>query len=90
MTTKLETPGPRFGHRDPDVRGYFGEFGGRFVPETLMAPVDELTTAYFEARQDRAFQEELRRLLTSYVGPDAALRSPARDAWHGGTALLQA
>ena len=36
--------------RDPDARGYFGEFGGRFVPETLVAPVEALERAYFDAR----------------------------------------
>ena len=45
-----ETPGPVFGRRDPDARGYFGEFGGRFVPETLVAPVEELEAAYLAAR----------------------------------------
>ena len=39
----------------PDARGYFGEFGGRFVPETLVAPVEELERAYFAARDDPAF-----------------------------------
>ena len=36
--------------RDPDSRGYFGEFGGRYVPETLVEPVEELERAYFEVR----------------------------------------
>jgi tryptophan synthase beta chain len=54
--------------RDPDARGYFGEFGGRFVPETLVAPVEALERAYFEARDDRSFQIELDRLLKDYVG----------------------
>jgi tryptophan synthase beta subunit len=59
---------PAFGHRDPDARGYFGEFGGRFIPETLVAPVDELTEAYFAARQDPGFVRELMDLLTNFVG----------------------
>jgi tryptophan synthase beta chain len=54
--------------RDPDARGYFGEFGGRYVPETLVEPVEELERAYFVARDDPAFQAELSRLLTHYVG----------------------
>ncbi len=41
--------------RDPDARGYFGEFGGRFVPETLVEPVEELERAYLAARDDAAF-----------------------------------
>ncbi len=54
--------------RDPDVRGYFGDFGGRFVPETLVEPVEELERAYFAVREDPAFAAELRRLLKHYVG----------------------
>src|ERR687883_6362 len=54
--------------RDPDARGYFGEFGGRFVPETLVAPVEALERAYLEGRYDRSFQAELERPLKHYVG----------------------
>jgi tryptophan synthase beta chain len=54
--------------RDPDARGYFGEFGGRYVPETLVEPVEELERAYLAAREDPVFLEELDRLLTHYVG----------------------
>jgi len=60
--------GPSFGRRDPDSRGYFGEFGGRFIPETLVAPVEELTTAYFAARKGPAFLSELTHLLRTFVG----------------------
>ena len=52
----------------PDERGRFGEFGGRYVPETLVAALDELTVAYEEAREDEAFQVELARILRDYVG----------------------
>jgi tryptophan synthase beta chain len=52
----------------PDARGRFGEFGGKFVPESLMAPLTELEQAYHEARQDPAFQKELDELLRTYVG----------------------
>ena len=44
---------PRFGRRDPDARGYFGPYGGRFVPETLVAPVEDLERAYLAARRDQ-------------------------------------
>src|ERR1700741_4837417 len=54
--------------RDPDRRGYFGEFGGRFVPETLVEPVEQLERAYFAVRDDPEFQAELDRLLGHYVG----------------------
>src|SRR2546426_6979611 len=59
---------PVFGRRDPDARGYFGAYGGRFVPETLVAPIEELTAGYYAARKDEAFCEEFDRLLKHYVG----------------------
>ena len=71
-------PRPSFGKRDPDSRGYFGAFGGRFVPETLVAPVQELERAYFEARQDEAFTQELVRLLRDYVGRATPLYEATR------------
>ena len=52
----------------PDEKGYFGQFGGRFVPETLVAPLDELTTSYFTYRDDPDFQAELLDLLKNYSG----------------------
>jgi tryptophan synthase beta chain len=58
----------QFGRRDPDARGYYGTYGGKFVPETLVAPVEELQEAYLDARQDQAFVAELDRLLAHYVG----------------------
>ncbi len=48
--------------------GYFGEFGGRFVPETLFAPLLELEEAYREVASDEGFQKELKELLKSFVG----------------------
>jgi tryptophan synthase beta chain len=58
---------------EPNERGYWGEFGGRFVPETLVAPLDELTDAYLIARDDANFHAELERLLTDYVGRPSPL-----------------
>jgi tryptophan synthase beta chain len=52
----------------PDQRGHFGPYGGRYVPEVLMAPIEELETAYLAARQDPAFQSELANLLHNYAG----------------------
>ncbi len=52
----------------PDRRGYFGEWGGRFVPETLMAPLEELEKAYRTAVRDRTFNGRLNELLEHYVG----------------------
>ncbi len=52
----------------PDERGYFGRYGGRYVPETLIAPLQELEAAYAAARQDPAYTAELDGLLRDYVG----------------------
>ena len=52
----------------PDERGRFGPFGGRYAPETLMAPLAELAAAYDRARRDRKFQEHLASLLASWAG----------------------
>lgn len=52
----------------PDERGYYGEFGGRFVPETLMPALEELTAAYYEAMADPAFQQQLAHLQATYTG----------------------
>jgi tryptophan synthase beta chain len=52
----------------PDARGYFGEFGGRFVPETLMGALEQLEREAERALVDRAFLDELERLRTTYAG----------------------
>ena len=52
----------------PDALGHWGRYGGRFVPETLMAPLEELTTAFELARADESFQNELDRLLHDFAG----------------------
>jgi hypothetical protein len=52
----------------PDLRGYFGAFGGRFVPETLMAPLLELTAAYHALRHDPKFKKELAYYFKNFVG----------------------
>src|SRR5712691_7527541 len=52
----------------PDRRGYFGQFGGKFVPETLMAALDEFDAAYRKVRRDRSFRRELDDILANYVG----------------------
>lgn len=53
---------------EPDERGRYGEFGGRYAPETVMGALDELTTAYAAARNDPAFMAEFTRLEKDYVG----------------------
>ncbi len=52
----------------PDARGHFGQFGGRYVPETLMPVLLELEKAYNQVRQDPTFQKDLDELLSQYVG----------------------
>ncbi|HTM51749.1 MAG TPA: tryptophan synthase subunit beta [Bryobacteraceae bacterium] len=53
---------------EPDAGGHFGVYGGRYVPEVLMSPLEELEIAYREARQDPAFRAELNDLLHTYAG----------------------
>ncbi len=74
---------PAFGKRDPDERGYFGAYGGRFVPETLVAPIEELTRGYLAARADAVLRRRAVALAASLRGTtDAAVRrrvdSPAK------------
>ena len=69
---------PVFGRRDPDARGYFGAYGGRFVPETLVEPVEQLERAYREARADPTFAAELAGLFTHYVGRETPLYEAKR------------
>lgn len=72
----------------PDGRGRFGEFGGRYVPETLMHPIEQLERAYQEARDDAAFQAELKRLLRYYVGRPTPLYHAERLTRHLGGAQI--
>jgi len=67
-----------YGRRDPDARGYFGAYGGRFVPETLVAPIEELTAGYLSARADPSFGAELDRLLKDFVGRPTPLYETRR------------
>src|SRR5438445_5760115 len=77
--------------RDPDTRGYFGEFGGRYVPETLVEPVEELERAYFAARDDSAFAAELDGLLKHYVGRPTPVYEAQRltEAYGGARIFLK-
>ena len=52
----------------PDAKGHFGPYGGRYVPEVLMAPLEELEQAYLEVRNDASFSAELNDLLKNYAG----------------------
>jgi tryptophan synthase beta chain len=79
---------PVFGQRDPDSRGYFGAYGGRFVPETLVEPIEELERAYREARADPKFVLEFSDLLAHYVGRPTPIYEACRLATNTGGARL--
>jgi tryptophan synthase beta chain len=68
----------------PDARGRFGPYGGRYVPETLVAPLQELERAYDDARKDVAFQRELDFLLKNFAGRPTPLLFASRLTKHLG------
>jgi tryptophan synthase beta chain len=72
----------------PDARGRFGRFGGRFVPEVLMAPLIELEKAYAAARRDRKFQARLKTLLADYAGRPTPLYFAERLSEHAAGARI--
>ncbi len=72
MSKTIIQPGQASPHV-PDARGRFGDFGGRYAPETLTRALDELTVEYDKARNDPAFQAELDDLLRNYVGRPSPL-----------------
>jgi tryptophan synthase beta chain len=72
----------------PDARGRFGEYGGRFVPETLMPALEELTEQYLRARDDAEFQAELEYYLREYVGRPTPLYYAERLSSHCGGAKI--
>jgi tryptophan synthase beta chain len=72
----------------PDSRGYFGRYGGRFVPEALIAALDELTAAYAEARSDPEFTAALNGLLADYAGRPSPITEAPRLSEHAGGARI--
>ncbi|MDQ3282660.1 MAG: tryptophan synthase subunit beta [Acidobacteriota bacterium] len=64
----------------PDRHGFFGNFGGKFVPETLMAALDEFETAYKKLKRDREFKRELEDVLTDFVGRPTPLSEASKFA----------
>jgi tryptophan synthase beta chain len=72
----------------PDLLGHWGQYGGRYVPETLMAPLEELTEAFLASRDDEAFQTELSGLLSHYAGRPTPLFYAARLTEHAGGAKI--
>ena len=80
MRDVLRGGGPLARHEGP----YFGEFGGRFVPEALIAALDELETHYRKALADPAFSDELERLHRTYTGRPSPITEVPRFAQHVG------
>lgn len=72
----------------PDAAGRFGDYGGRYVPETLTKALDELLVEYQRAQKDPQFQAELNRLLTDYVGRATPLYHAERLSEHCGGAQI--
>ncbi len=72
----------------PDARGYYGDFGGRFVPDTLMLPLIELERAYNELSQQQSFHDELDALLKNFVGRETPLQYARRLTEHLGGAKI--
>src|SRR5512145_293865 len=62
----------------PDARGYFGPFGGRFVPETVIPALEELTAKYLELKNDPEFLNELTNLNRTYIGRPTPITFAAR------------
>ena len=71
----------------PDAGGHFGPYGGRFAPEVLMAPLEEIEQTYEEAKKDPAFHEQLQQLLTTYAGRPTPLYFARRLSEQTGTKL---
>src|SRR3954463_14427799 len=72
----------------PDASGRFGEYGRRFVPETLMHALEQLTIEYARARADAQFQRDLDHLLKNYVGRPNPLYFARRLTEHCGGARI--
>jgi tryptophan synthase beta chain len=72
----------------PDTHGHFGPYGGRYVPETLMHPLQELEAEYFRARHDPDFQKELSCHLMEFVGRPTPLYFTERPTKELGDGLI--
>ncbi len=75
-------------HLWPDAKGRYGDFGGKFVPETLMYALDELEKAYIAAQADPAFEAQLEDLRTHYIGRETPLYFASRLTEHLGGAKI--
>ncbi|WP_370619289.1 tryptophan synthase subunit beta [Mumia sp. Pv 4-285] len=72
----------------PDEHGHFGRFGGRFMPEALIAPLDELERAWREAKQDPTFVDELDRMFREYANLPSPLYEASRLSERAGARIL--
>jgi tryptophan synthase beta chain len=72
----------------PDPTGHFGPYGGRFVPEALVAAIDELSSAFLETQADPAFRAELSRLHRDYTGRPSPLTDAPKFGEHAGGARI--
>ena len=75
---------PTFSYNFPDTRGYFGRYGGRFVPETLMRALFELEELYRDAKRDAEFKKEFMAILRTYAGRPTPLTYANRLTEHYG------
>ncbi|HTR81638.1 MAG TPA: tryptophan synthase subunit beta [Bacteroidota bacterium] len=72
----------------PDATGHFGVYGGRYIPETLLPAVEELTEQYVRLREDKEFQDEFQYYLKNFVGRETPLYYAQRLTEHGGGAKM--
>ena len=84
----MTAPTTHAGSRRPDARGYFGEYGGQFVPETLVPALRDLEAAYEAARGDGAFQGRLAELLGTFAGRPTPLTFAERLTAHYGAGKI--
>ena len=75
-------------HHDPDSRGHFGVYGGRYVAEALMAVIEEVTAAYEKARTDQTYLDTLDKLQVHYTGRPSPLYEAVRLSAHAGGARI--
>src|SRR6266700_8284953 len=73
---------------EPDEQGHWGKFGGRYVPETLVAPLEKLTSEFTHAPHDNNFRHELNLLLRDYAGRATPLFHAQRLSTHAGGAQI--
>ena len=87
-STGARATGPELHGTGPDATGHFGRFGGRFMPEALIAPLDELERAWRDAMDDEKFTAELDRMSREYAGLPSLLYSATRLSAEAGARVL--